>query len=275
MHTKLIVFTDLDGTLLDHHTYAFDAALPALKVLRERDIPLILVSSKTRLELLDYQKLFNLTNLPFVVENGAAIFTPLNYFDSLPDPVQINHLTCYCLGKRFAEIKQVLNLISKKYDYSIKGYHNATPEEISVKTGLKGESLIRSLSREFSIPIFYDQHADEILQKESETYNLQILYGGRFMHLLSKTDKGMALKLIMRGYQKKMPSKLIKSIALGDSLNDFAMLEQADYSILVKKHDGSFESRARIENIIYSPDIGPKGWNQSLLKIINLGGENE
>jgi mannosyl-3-phosphoglycerate phosphatase len=275
MRTQFIVFTDLDGTLLDHNTYAFNAALPALKVLKERDIPLILVSSKTRLELLDYQKLFNLENLPFVVENGAAIFTPLNYFDSLPNPVVTNNLTCYCLGKKFAEIKQVLNLISKKYKYFIKGYHNATPEEIATKTGLRGEFLIRSLSREFSIPIFYDQYAEEVLKKEAETYKLQILYGGRFMHLLSQTDKGMALELIMRGYREKMPSQEIKSIALGDSLNDFSMLEQADYPILVKKHDGSFESRAKLENIIYSSDIGPKGWNQSLLHILNSGGENE
>ena len=28
---KLIVFTDLDGTLLDHETYSHAAALPALK----------------------------------------------------------------------------------------------------------------------------------------------------------------------------------------------------------------------------------------------------
>jgi predicted mannosyl-3-phosphoglycerate phosphatase (HAD superfamily) len=28
---NILVFTDLDGTLLDHHNYSFDAALEVLK----------------------------------------------------------------------------------------------------------------------------------------------------------------------------------------------------------------------------------------------------
>jgi mannosyl-3-phosphoglycerate phosphatase len=193
----------------------------------------------------------------------------------LPNPEQVDNFTCYRLGKSFGEIKAVLNLISKKYSYKIKGYHNATPEEISEKTSLKGEALVRSLSREFSIPLFFDVHAEKILKQESAEHNLQILYGGRFMHLLSQTDKGMAMNLIMRGYRYKMDSADIQSIAMGDNLNDFAMLRQADYPILMKKHDGTYESREKLSNIIKSPAIGPKGWSRSLLQILNSGGDNE
>ena len=35
--TDVMVFTDLDGSLLDHETYAFDAALPALEALARAD----------------------------------------------------------------------------------------------------------------------------------------------------------------------------------------------------------------------------------------------
>ena len=48
---KIIVFTDLDSTLLHPKTYSFDAAMPALKLIKEKDIPLILCSSKTRAEI--------------------------------------------------------------------------------------------------------------------------------------------------------------------------------------------------------------------------------
>ena len=48
---KLVLFSDLDGTLLDAQTYSFEAAREALEVLHERDVPLVLVSSKTRLEI--------------------------------------------------------------------------------------------------------------------------------------------------------------------------------------------------------------------------------
>ena len=48
---KIIVFTDLDGTLLHPRTYSFEAAMPALKLIKEKDVPLILCSSKTRAEI--------------------------------------------------------------------------------------------------------------------------------------------------------------------------------------------------------------------------------
>ena len=36
---KTLVFTDMDGTLLDHHTYSFEAAKPALKSVRRKRHP--------------------------------------------------------------------------------------------------------------------------------------------------------------------------------------------------------------------------------------------
>ena len=43
----LLVITDLDGTLLDHATYSWAAATPALDLLRTSEAGLILASSKT------------------------------------------------------------------------------------------------------------------------------------------------------------------------------------------------------------------------------------
>ena len=50
-NSPLLVFTDLDGSLLDPHSYSFAAALPALAALAEREVPVVPVSSKTRREL--------------------------------------------------------------------------------------------------------------------------------------------------------------------------------------------------------------------------------
>ncbi|MFQ5696467.1 MAG: mannosyl-3-phosphoglycerate phosphatase, partial [Terriglobia bacterium] len=49
---RLIVFTDLDATLLDHQTYSWAAAEPALRRLRLLGIPLVFCTSKTRAEVL-------------------------------------------------------------------------------------------------------------------------------------------------------------------------------------------------------------------------------
>jgi mannosyl-3-phosphoglycerate phosphatase len=275
MKSKYIIFTDLDGTLLDHHTYSFEEAIPALNFIKKQNIPLILVSSKTRIELLHIRKQLDLKGSPFVVENGSAIYTNLDYFDSIANGEKQDDLCCYRLGKSFHEIKNTLENISKEYNYCIKGYHNATPEQISEITALSGDSLIRSLYREFSIPLFYDARAEDILIKEVHKYDLQILYGGRFMHLLSNIDKGNALKLIMQGYKNKFKAEQLKSLALGDSLNDFSMLAQSDIPVLVKRFDGTYESRQRLENVYYCKDIGPRGWNQFLIDFLSQGGKNE
>ncbi|MFN3479436.1 MAG: HAD hydrolase family protein, partial [Thermodesulfovibrionales bacterium] len=62
---KLIIFTDLDGTLLDARTYSFEPAIASLKLLREKDIPLIICSSKTRKEIEYYRERLD-NHHPFV-----------------------------------------------------------------------------------------------------------------------------------------------------------------------------------------------------------------
>jgi len=74
-----VVISDLDGTLLDPESYSFDAALPALELLRAKGIPLVLCSSKTRREIEVYrQRLGN--REPFIFENGGGICLPKGCF---------------------------------------------------------------------------------------------------------------------------------------------------------------------------------------------------
>ena len=77
--TNLVVFTDLDGTLLDHHSYSWAAAEEALKELERRRVPLVLVTSKTRAEVEALQRKLGSVQ-PFVTENGGGIFIPHGYF---------------------------------------------------------------------------------------------------------------------------------------------------------------------------------------------------
>lgn len=81
--TKTLVFTDMDGTLLDHHTYSFDAAKPALNALDEKNIPVIPTTSKTFAELQPLRKSIGLDG-PFIIENGAAVFIPHGFLSKNP-----------------------------------------------------------------------------------------------------------------------------------------------------------------------------------------------
>lgn len=74
--TAYLVFTDLDGTLLNHDDYGYDPVLPMLSWLQDHYIPVIAVTSKTRLEVEDLLTALSLHE-PFVVENSSGLFIPL------------------------------------------------------------------------------------------------------------------------------------------------------------------------------------------------------
>jgi len=74
----MIIFTDLDGTLLDHSGYSWRDALPALKEIRSKNVPLVMCTSKTRKEVEVLQEEMGLRE-PFIVENGAGIYFPEDY----------------------------------------------------------------------------------------------------------------------------------------------------------------------------------------------------
>ena len=84
---RLVVFTDLDGALLDYETYSFSAASEALELLRRHEIPVVLCSSKTHAEIEHIQLDLRLRH-PFISENGGAIFLPRGYFLFTPDGVR-------------------------------------------------------------------------------------------------------------------------------------------------------------------------------------------
>ena len=69
---KNIIFSDLDGTLLDHFTYQSIAASETLQQLQHANIPVILNTSKTFAELSIIREDLDL-DTPFIIENGAAI----------------------------------------------------------------------------------------------------------------------------------------------------------------------------------------------------------
>jgi mannosyl-3-phosphoglycerate phosphatase len=47
---KKIIYTDLDGTFLDHRTYSCAESLPALRAATAQGTPIVFCSSKTRAE---------------------------------------------------------------------------------------------------------------------------------------------------------------------------------------------------------------------------------
>lgn len=261
---KRLIFTDLDGTFLNHHDYSFEASVEALHKIKEAQIPLIFTTSKTKAEVVRLQEKVGISE-PFIVENGAALFIPKGYqgFD-LSNLNDFDEKKVRLFGKPYCEVLTFY----KKYreEYSMIGLSDMTESDIADLTGLELESIPFVRARDFTEPfILKDETKLEALQQTANKYDLKITKGGRFYHLMSRfQDKGVAVKETIAMFEDLYKDK-VHSIALGDSQNDVPMLENVDIPILIQKHDGSY-LEMKLPNIQKSNDQGAKGWNEMVLK---------
>ena len=107
--SQVVVFSDLDGTLLQKGNYSFREAEPALQYLRSEGIPLVLCTSKTFAEVVWYRVRFG-NEHPFVVETGGAIYIPKRYFPfSFDYDGTVGHYLVMRLGGEYQKMVQALD----------------------------------------------------------------------------------------------------------------------------------------------------------------------
>jgi mannosyl-3-phosphoglycerate phosphatase len=259
MKTFWLVITDLDGTLLDHFTYSMEPADAITSRLSGMGIPVIPCSSKTRPEMLEISGKAGLSANPLVIENGAEII--------LPDPCEQNII----LGSERAGIIEALRQMEAELSISLRGFSSLTPEELAEITGLSTEQARMALAREYTEPFMVregPENVRDMMAKWCAGRDLRLLEGGRFYHLQGTHDKGMALERLADIYRAKAGEKEIKTVALGDSSNDFDMLAKADFPVLVKRHDGTHAPWKGHDRIYRTEKIGPFGWKEAVKKII-------
>jgi mannosyl-3-phosphoglycerate phosphatase len=269
-----VIFTDLDGTLLDNSTYSFEAAQPALELIRKKKIPLIICSSKTRAEIEKIRKMLGNSD-PFISENGGGIFIPKDYF-AFPFPFQQekHDLKVIELGIRYEVVVKSLHRIRKTTGLALKGFSMMEAGEIARLCNLSYEDALLARQREYDEPFTIEgvereslRSVEKILQDAVREEGLSLTEGGRFFHLTGPNDKGMAVRLLLDLFQCQRGK--VSSIALGDSHNDAPMLKVADLSILIQKEDGSFDEIEMV-NYLQSEAPGPEGWNRVILKILSF-----
>tara|TARA_B100000809_G_scaffold240984_1_gene263792 strand:+ start:946 stop:1740 length:795 start_codon:yes stop_codon:yes gene_type:complete len=259
-----IVFTDLDGTFLNHDNYSFEEAKDALRELDKKEIPLIFTTSKTKMEVELLQNMVGIKE-PFIVENGAALFIPKNYKGF--DFSFLENFDEYYVLQLGVSYKNVLNFYeSFKDEFGMFGFSDMTNEEIVKHTGLSLASARFSKKRGFTEPILLKEELRlEELRNLAELHGLKITKGGRFYHLIGEAqDKGVAVSMCIQLFEEVYKSTF-KSIGLGDGQNDVALLENVDVPIAIKNHKGEYISIMG-NNLQKSSFKGAKGWNEMVLK---------
>ncbi len=273
-----LLFTDLDGSLLDTNTYLFDEAKPALDLLRSQNIPIVLVSGKTRAEIEPLRERLD-HRAPFIVENGAAVYVPFETFGFTPERSR-RHTSYHVieLGTPYALLRDVLRQIETAVGTRLRGFGDLSVDEVMATTGLSREDALRSMLREFDEPFLVNGPPKliEEICRQIVTRGLNWTRGGRFFHLMGNNDKGRAVEILLRCYkrQRRDPELSdLETIGIGDSLNDLPLLLTVDHPILVQKPDGSYDPDINLPNLIRAPGVGPAGWNHAVLDILQQASE--
>ncbi len=264
--SRLVIFTDLDGTLLDPFSYSFEKASPAIAVLKEKNIPLVISSSKTKNEILFYrEKLVNTD--PFISENGGGIFIPKGYFgDTLTLPgihiIEENLFHVVTLGASYEDLRKALKELREE-GFRVQGFGDMSAAEVAEITGLSREESVMAKERYFDEPFLFQgtaSDAQELLQSvKAKGFAMTM---GNFFHILGNSDKGKAVSILTELYRKHLGD--IVTLAIGDNPNDIPMLEKVDYPVIVQLPDGSHDQRISLPGLMKAEGIGPVGWNKSV-----------
>ena len=268
---KKLLFTDLDGTLLNHYDYNYSAALPAIQSLRAQDVPWILTTSKTAAEVIELRAELD-NHYPFIVENGAGIFWKAGSLlhRYLPKHDFVQH---WGEGFEYVSLNKVLmpemlqraESYKKQFKLNFIGFSDMSVQQVAECTGLSLIKAAKAKQRHFSEPLLWRDTEDNLLkfQKALEPYGLQLIKGGRFVHLMGLSNKGLALKWLAHYYHQAW-SQPIQTMALGDGNNDIPLLEASDCPVIIRSPVNP-PPKVNHPNVMVTQENGPLGWNQAVL----------
>ncbi|MBH0040507.1 HAD-IIB family hydrolase [Pseudoalteromonas sp. SWN166] len=263
-----IIFTDLDGTLLDHADYNTNNISELLQQLQYAHIPVVFNTSKTFCEVIELKNNLNIQQ-PFIVENGAAVFIPEDYFELKPIGCKkVGAYWCYAMAKPLSSLLKDLNTLKADYKAHYKLFSDLSSEQISELTGLSDAQARRAQTRDYSDPLYWYGN-DELLTafvNDVEALGYDIKIGGRFIHIAKNTDKSAAQQWLVKQFTHHF-RKPLTVIALGDSDNDKQMLEHANIAIIIANPASKKPVKLSHNKARYSQSPAPLGWIEEITSL--------
>ncbi len=238
-NAKVVVFTDLDGSLLDED-YSLGSAKAIIDKLSRLGASVVFCTSKTREEVEFYRREMGVSD-PFIVENGGAIHIPKGYFsfefESSRKTRQYDVLT---LGQPYSVVRKKLAGVNVASDVRISGFGDMTDEEVATDSGLSLNMARLAKKREYDEPFRLLSGNEKAVLMAIELEGLTWTKGGKYFHALGDTDKGKATMLLKEMYVREFGD--VSSFGVGDSAADLKMLEAVDVPFLIRNGFGGVNS---------------------------------
>lgn len=232
---RTLIFTDLDGTLLDDR-YDITGAAKAMDLAYEHGAVVIPVSSKTHAEMSLLRRQQQIAT-PFVFENGAGIDWGEQQRWAPDQAVVPRGLHIY--GLAYADLCELLVSLRTAHGLNFVGFNELRREQIVQLTNLSPDGAGLAQQRMASEPLIGLENADElrVLRQALSQRGLLLQKGGRFYTVTSAREKSHAVNEILTALNHSSCTAN-KIIACGDSANDLSMLALADIALLFSGASG-------------------------------------
>jgi mannosyl-3-phosphoglycerate phosphatase len=262
----IILFTDLDGSLLDESVYSADPAREALRSIQELGLPLVFCSSKTRSEI-DYWRVRLCNSHPFIVENGGALYVPGGYFPTdFHSPMSRDKYNVIEFGIPYDDLVQTLRRASQDSGCRARGFHDMSANEISRKYSLPLEQARLAKNREYDEPFeILDPPGDKLLTA-IERAGRRWTRGGRLHHVTGDGNKAHGVSLLSYYYRWTFTD--IITVGLGDGVNDLDFLRLVDIPVIIRSN-AAWQLKSALPRARVTELSGPAGWNQAVLDILD------
>jgi mannosyl-3-phosphoglycerate phosphatase len=229
---KLVIFTDLDGTLLNDE-YHYQEVAEIVQFLLSLGASIVFASSKTEQEIIFYRDKLN-NKEPFIVENGSAIIIPDNFFGvDFEFSKKICGYSVIELGTPYEVIREKLCVVKRHTNAEIVGFGDMTVAEVSKDSGLPMHLARLAKKRAYSEPFKILSGNEQTVLTAIADQGLCYTKGGRYFHALGCCDKGKATETLKKLYLKD--NSKVFTVGVGNSENDLSMLQKTDISFFIEE----------------------------------------
>lgn len=272
-----LIFTALEGALVDPRNDSFAGAEEALSELERRKIAFVLLTRRTREEIDPIRRKMG-HNHPFVTENGGGIFFPDGYFSlRIPGAVRTARYLSIAQGRPYKEVCEALDEIAEECAVGVAGFHHMSLREIADNTGLRPRNAELARAREFDEPFYFTSANDKAIARFVETARARgfdTRRGPTFWHLSSKCDAARAVRSLAELFRKATHINL-RLVGIGGGEQDLPWLRAVDHAVLLpdspeaaKPLENPRENSGRTRTIVMGNAPGAAGWNNAILNII-------
>ena len=259
-----IVFSDLDGTVLDRRTYGYERSLAPIGRLKQNRIPLLFCSSKTRAEMDSLRKELGVTD-PFAVENGSAVLIPEGYF-RFDAGEEHEGLIRIELAERLEAFEARLGETLDSAGVGYTTFEKMSAEEVSRDSGLGLGQAEEARKREYTMTLKFPNEAElQAGRRAISSSGLTCYAGGWYLTVGGGGCKGKAVRALKGLFARAFGD--VVSYALGDGENDVSMFKEVDVPFLVQSSQGTW-TEVGLEAVRRIPFVGPEGFAAGVEEIV-------